>query len=227
MAMRRFGSSAAVAAGVSTSAAMPSRRACSAALTSSSRPCSVLHSISMPRSVSVKSSFQSVGPLPIAVAAREVQVAQHRRRAVDVRLRCRAMELPGPAQQIGAQARLDVERALGIPHPPQPELHHAGTGQGNEVARHDHAGVDEGAAVAASASPLEEGDPCPWREQIVGDGKPDDPAADDEHSVLLTHVCVADAPAQRVRVVEDQRRFTRDVGLTGDVRQHAAAVRRR
>lgn len=107
-------------------------------------------------------------PFSVAIAAREVKIAKNGRRAIDVSLRRRPLELPSPAHEVGAPARLDVERALGIPHPAQSLLHHAGTGQRNDVAWHDHAGVDEGAAVALRASPLDERDPMPFARAIVG-----------------------------------------------------------
>src|SRR5207245_3990884 len=71
--------------------------------------------------------------------------------------------------------RLDVERALGIPHPPQCELHHAGTRERNDVTRDDHAGIDERAAVAVRAAALDERDEigrasCRERVEVSGVG---------------------------------------------------------
>src|SRR5271169_5505279 len=95
------------------------------------------------------------------------------------------MELPTPTQEVGAQTRLDVERTLGIPHPPQSALHHARMGQWNEVAWDDHAGIDEGTAVPVRAAALDHRDPMPLAGAEVGDAKADDSGPDDEH--MLAH----------------------------------------
>src|SRR5205823_3837060 len=103
-----------------------------------------------------------------------------------VGLRRRAVELPSPAQEIAAQAWLEIERTLGIPHPPQTKLHHAGTGQRNDMAWDEHASIDERATAAVRASPLEKRDTMPLARTIIGDAKPNNSAADDEHMFAHT-----------------------------------------
>src|ERR1700682_2766471 len=125
-------------------------------------------------------------PFPVAISAGKVKIAKNRCRAIDVRLRRRPMELPAPAQEVRAQTRLEVERALGIPQPSQSELHRAGTGERNDVARDEHAGVDEGTAVAVPTSPLDERDTKPFSRTVIGNAESHDASADDQNMFAHT-----------------------------------------
>ncbi len=108
------------------------------------------------------------GPFAITVATGEVQISKDRRCAVDMRLRGRAIEPPPPAQEVRAQARLEVERAFRIPHPLQSEANHAGARQRNDVARNEHARIDKGAASAIRVAALDERDAITFQRAVVG-----------------------------------------------------------
>ena len=53
----------------------------------------------------------------------------------------------------------------------------------------EHAGIDERATAAVRASPLEKRDTMPLARTVIGDAKPNDAAADDEH--MLVHARVS------------------------------------
>jgi hypothetical protein len=54
------------------------------------------------------------------------------------------------------------------------------------VAWDEHAGIDEGTAVAVPSSPLDERDTKPFARTVIGDAKPNDSAADDENMFAHT-----------------------------------------
>jgi hypothetical protein len=85
----------------------------------------------------------------VAPPARQGQVAQQRRRALDVRARCRSRKPNEPREQVQRQAGLDMEGRGPIEHPLETESYGARRRQGHEMARHDHAGVAERAAPAS------------------------------------------------------------------------------
>ena len=82
-------------------------------------------------------------PLLIAIAAREMEIAQHGRGGCDARRGRGTIELPAPIEQFAAETRLHVKWTLRIPHPAQPKLHDARARERDEVAWHDHPGVRE------------------------------------------------------------------------------------
>ena len=96
------------------------------------------------------------GELFEAAVARDAEIAQQRRGAANVLGRGRAPELDAPVEEIPRQARLDVERRRGIPHPLEALRHHAGRGERHEMAGHQHAGVLERAAVALRGIAIDE-----------------------------------------------------------------------
>ena len=76
-------------------------------------------------------------------AGGHVEVAQDGRAPLDVRRGAAAPEGPAPAREVHVEARLDVERPLGVAHPAQALRHDAGRGQRHDVARREQAGVAE------------------------------------------------------------------------------------
>ena len=89
-----------------------------------------------------------VGELCVERAAREREIADERRGARDVVGVGGAHEAQAPRDEVGAEARPDIERALGIEHPFERQLRHAGRGERDKMTRDDHARVAEGAAVS-------------------------------------------------------------------------------
>ena len=120
-----------------------------------------------------------------AGAALEAQVTQQGRASLDVLAGGRAPEADPPGEQIAAQARLDVERRLGVQHPFEAEGHHPGCGEGHEVAGHHHSRIAERAAVSRLGAALEDRDPLALPRAVVGGPEADRPPADDDH--CLSH----------------------------------------
>ena len=127
------------------------------------------------------------GQLLIGRAAGEAEIADERRAPLDMRPGRGLPELEAPAQQVEVEARLDVEGRFRVPHPLQAERHHAGRGQRDEVARHDHARVAEGAAVALFRVAVDDGDAVALAGGVVGRAQADDAAADDDDVLGAGH----------------------------------------
>ena len=120
------------------------------------------------------------GKLLVAGLAREAQIAQERCGAFHVRGARRAPELERPVHQLPGGARPHVERRRRVPHPFQAQGHHAGRGERHEMARHQHAGVLERAAVAPLGIALDDGDAPAAPRAVERGAQADHPAARDE-----------------------------------------------
>src|SRR6185503_15454245 len=105
--------------------------------------------------------------------------AEKRRRALYMLEVRGTPEAQPPCREIHGWPRLDVEGRSRVPHPLEGERHHAGRGERHEMARHHHAGVAVGAAVAALAVALEHRDAHAALGAVIRGAQADDPAADD------------------------------------------------
>ena len=164
----------------SASASMPSARPNSAVRISSSQRVRgpAQHQQALLDEAEVASRQR--GQLVEAAVARAAEIAQQRRGAANVFRRGRAPELEAPVEEIPRQARLDVERRRGIPHPLETERHHARRGQRHEVARHEHPGVLERAAVALRGIAVDDRHAPAAARAVIRDRQADDAATDDD-----------------------------------------------
>ncbi len=167
-------------------------------------------------------------------AAGKVQVAQQRRGTADVSGVRRAPEFPAPAQQIPIEPRPDVKGRFGVPHPFEPQRHHAGRGQRHEMARHDHARVAVGTTLVIRRAPVEHRDLVPFARGVVSCAQPNDAAADEDN---VLHSSKFEAPnVRKIPGAKSQTPTTRSIesslgGWDADARVSsrmvAADVRRR
>src|SRR6185369_3785883 len=112
--------------------------------------------------------------------AREAQVAQQGGGRGDP-LRPRGLgEEDRPADEVGIEARAHPERALRVPHPLEPERHHARRGERHEMARHDHSRVAVRGALALRPFAVEHGDPVAPIVEIPGRAETGDAGAENE-----------------------------------------------
>ncbi len=118
----------------------------------------------------------------ITGTAGEVEVAEQRRGAFDVFGSAGTHEVDTPAEEVEAQAGFDVKGAARVPHHAQAGGDHARSGEWDEMARGDIAGVAERAAVAGGRVEVafDQGDAVAGAAAEMGDGETDDAAADDE-----------------------------------------------
>jgi len=105
--------------------------------------------------------------------AREVQVAEERAGPARARGARGAPEVKPPGEETGIEARVHVERALRISHPPQRLLDDARRREREEMARRDESRVPEGTAVMVGPAAIEDRDAMPALEKVVGGAKPD------------------------------------------------------
>src|SRR5688572_31685766 len=82
-----------------------------------------------------------------AGTAGKSQIPQHRGGTDHMLHISCAPKLNAPVEQLRTEARLNVERALRVPHPLQPERHHAGRRERHEMAGTHVTGVAEGAIL--------------------------------------------------------------------------------
>ena len=85
-----------------------------------------------------------------------------------------------PVAEVRIEAWAHPERALRIPHPLEPEGHHARRGERHEVARHDHSGVAMRGALALRSLAVEHGDPVAPLDQVPRRAETCDSGAEDE-----------------------------------------------
>jgi hypothetical protein len=116
--------------------------------------------------------------------ARVVELTQDRERAIHVPRGARRAELPQPLDQVAIETRPDVERALGIEHPPEGLGDDAGRRERDAMTRHHEAGVAVRGA-GANVGLLEERDGAAAFGEIERGADTDHPATDHDDRVPL------------------------------------------
>src|SRR3990172_4011382 len=150
--------------------------------------------VTAPRRVNQQRAFALVAELQAVecsqlVEQREAglaQIAKHGDRLPHRAFAACPGEPQQPPKQCEVEARLDVERTLGVEQPAQSLCQDAQRGKGDTVARHDQPGVAVGAACG-DATLLDERDPLSLLGQVIRRADADHPAADDEDVVVRFH----------------------------------------
>ena len=120
------------------------------------------------------------GPLLVATAAEQRQVAQREPGGLSALRGGRAQEVDTPAQQFQPQAGAQVDRPQRGEQGLQRHACHAGHGQRHEMAGDHHAGIAERTAIVAGSVPLHHGDAVAGAHRVLRCGQANDAAADDE-----------------------------------------------
>src|SRR5687767_7091427 len=94
-----------------------------------------------------------------------------------------APEFAGPAPEAEVEARFDVERGFGIPHPFEAEGDHAGRSEWNKMAGHNHARVAIRTAFVLFFALIDDSDLVAALRRVVRAAHADNAAADDHHSL--------------------------------------------